>query len=450
MPLLLLAILTCGVSAYAQSAGIEGHWQGTLDAGAARLRLALHIEKEASGSLSGKMDSIDQGANGIPLSAVALTEDRAVSFTIPAIGGSYKGKLNAAGDAIDGTWTQGPASLPLGFRRGNTPADISKPQDPKKPYPYEEREVVFENSAQGNKLAGTLTVPKNAKSVPAVVLLTGSGPQNRDEALFGHRPFLVLADHLTRKGIAVLRFDDRGVGGSTAVPRSTTLDFAKDAIAAVEFLKKDPAINAARIGLIGHSEGGLMAPIAASQSKDVAFIVLLAGTGVPGEEVMYEQAAAIIRANGGNAEQVAANRQVQEKIFALVKSDLDDDAVREKVREAAGANQAAMAGSPWFRTFVKLDPRTYLRKLTCPVLALNGELDLQVLPKQNLPEIEKALKEGGNKDFKTAALPKLNHLFQTAEKGTPDEYARLDETIAPAALHAISDWILEKTTPKGK
>lgn len=449
MPLLLLAILTTGVSALAQTPAFDGHWFGTLDAGAAKLRLALHIEKGADGALSGKMDSIDQGANGIPLSAVTAQE-KAFSFTIPAIGGSYKGTLNAAGDGIDGTWSQGAGSLPLSFKRTAEAVDTSKPQDPKKPYPYDEREVTFENSAQGNKLAGTLTLPKGAKGVPAVILLSGSGPQNRDSALFGHRPFLVLADHLTRKGIAVLRYDDRGIGGSTAVPRSTTLDFAKDALAAVEFLKKEPAINAGRIGLIGHSEGGMIAPVAASQSKDVAFIVMLAGPGVPGEQVMYEQAAAIIRANGGGDDQVAANRAVQEKLFAIVKSDLDDAAAREKIREAVGANQANMAGTPWFRAFVTLDPREYLRKVACPVLALNGELDLQVLPKQNIPEIEKALKEGGNKDFKASVLPKLNHLFQTAGKGTMDEYSRSEETFAPLALNTISDWILEKTTQKGK
>lgn len=449
MPRLLLALLSIGVCAVAQTPVFDGHWFGTLDAGSAKLRLALHIEKGADGALTGKMDSIDQGANGIPLSAVTVQE-KAFSFTIPAIGGSYKGTMNATGDTIEGTWSQGPGSLPLAFKRTAEAVNTSKPQDPKKPYPYDEREVTFENNVQGNKLAGTLTLPKGAKGVPAVILLSGSGPQNRDSALFGHRPFLVLADHLTRKGIAVLRYDDRGIGGSAAVPRSTTLDFAKDALAAVEFLKKEPAINAAKIGLIGHSEGGIVAPIAASQSKDVAFLVLLAGPGVPGEQVMYEQAAAIIRANGGGDEQIAANRSVQEKIFALVKSDLDDAALRDKIREAAGANQATMAGTPWFRTFVTLDPRTYLKKTACPVLALNGELDLQVIPKQNIPEIEKALKDGGNKDFKTSVLPQLNHLFQTASKGTIDEYSRSQETFAPLALNTISDWILEKTTQKGK
>lgn len=442
-------LLTLSVSAaVAQTPGFDGHWLGTLAAGATQLRLALHIDKAADGALSGKMDSLDQGANGIPLSAVTLQE-KAVSFEIPAIRGGYKGTLNASGDAINGTWTQGANSLPLAFKRTNGVVDISKSQDPKKPYPYEEVEVTFDGAA-GNKLAGTLTVPKDRKGVPAVLLLNGSGPQNRDSAIFGHKPFLVIADHLTRKGIAVLRLDDRGVGGSSAVAGSTTHDFAKDALAAVAFLQKVPAVNAAQIGLIGHSEGGLIAPIAASQSKDIAFVVLLAAPGVPGEEVMYEQAAAIMRASGSDDAKIAANRELQSKIFALVKSDLDDGAVREKVRDIAGANQAAMAGNPWFRTFVTLDPRLYLKKITCPVLALNGELDLQVLPKQNLPEIEKALKEGGNKDFKTATLPKLNHLMQTATSGSVAEYAKSEETFAPLALHTISDWILEKTSSKGK
>ncbi|MFN7932265.1 MAG: alpha/beta hydrolase [Bryobacteraceae bacterium] len=450
MGLQLFVCLALSVSAaMAQTAGFDGHWLGALEVGPTKLRLALHIEKAADGSLSGKMDSIDQGASGIPLSAVTLAE-KAVSFTVPAIRGGYKGTLNASADAIEGEWSQGPNSLPLSFKRTTGVVDTSKPQDPKKPYPYEEREVTYENPVQGNKLAGTLTLPKGRTGVPAVILISGSGPQNRDCAIFGHKLFLVLADHLTRKGIAVLRVDDRGVGGSTAVSGSTTLDFAKDVLAGVEFLKKVPEVNKAQIGLIGQSEGGIIAPVVASQSKDIAFIVMLAGPGVPGDQVLYEQAAAIIRVNGGGDEQIAANRQVQEKIFALVKSDLDDAAVREKVKDVAGAAQAASAGNPWFRTFVKLDPRDYLKKVSCPVLALNGELDLQVLPKQNLPEIEKALKEGGNKDFRTATLPKLNHLMQTAKTGSIAEYAQSSETMAPLAMNTISDWILEKTTQKGK
>lgn len=436
-------------AALAQPASFDGHWMGTLDAGAVQLRIALHIEKDASGALTGKMDSIDQGANGIPLTAVTLN-DKAVSFDVPAVRGNYKGNMNEAGTEITGTWSQGPASLPLTFKRSAAAVDTSKPQDPKKPYPYEEIEITYENSAQGNKLAGTLTVPKGKKSVPAVLLLTGSGAQNRNEEIFGHRPFLVLADHLTRKGIAVLRVDDRGIGGSTAVKGSTTLDFAKDAIAGVEFLKKRPEIDATHIGLIGHSEGGLIAPIAASQSKDIAFIILLAGTGVPGEQVLYEQGAAIMRASGVDDEKIQANREVQEKVFALIKSEPDDTALRAKVRDIAGENQAVSVSNPWFRTFVTLDPRPYLKKVSCPVLALNGELDLQVSAKQNLPEIEKALKEGGNKDFRTETLPKLNHLFQTATTGSVTEYARSEETFAPLALNKISDWILEKTSSKGK
>lgn len=450
MGLQLFVYLALSVSAaMAQTTGFDGHWLGTLEVGPTKLRLALHIEKAADGSLSGKMDSIDQGASGIPLSAVTLAE-KAVSFTVPAIRGGYKGTLNAAADSIEGEWSQGPASLPLSFKRTAGVVDTSKPQEPKKPYPYEEREVSYENAVQGNKLAGTLTLPKGRTGLPAVILISGSGPQNRDSAVFGHKLFLVLADHLTRKGIAVLRVDDRGVGGSSPVSGSTTLDFAKDVLAGVEFLKKVPEVNKAQIGLVGQSEGGIIAPIAASQSKDIAFIVMLAGPGVPGDQVLYEQAAAIIRVSGGGDEQIAANRQVQEKIFALVKSDLDDAAVREKVKDIAGAAQAASAGNPWFRTFVKLDPRDYLKKVSCPVLALNGELDLQVLPKQNLPEIEKALKEGGNKDFRTATLPKLNHLMQTAKTGSIAEYAQSTETMAPLAMNTISDWILEKTAQKGK
>jgi pimeloyl-ACP methyl ester carboxylesterase len=274
----------------------------------------------------------------------------------------------------------------------------------------------------------------------------------------GHRPFLVLADHLTRKGIAVLRVDDRGVGGSTGdVKGATTEDFAGDVVAGVEFLKsRAPRIDARRIGLIGHSEGGVIAPMVAARSHDIAFIVLMAGTGVTGEEVVRAQAAAVAKGEGVDEAKVAANRMFQDQVNAIVKEEVDPKVRETRLRElrdkvaaqvkGSGVTldaQFKMAATPWFRYFLMYDPLTALRSVDCPVLVLNGELDLQVLPAQNLPPIAKALEEGGNPDYAIMKLPKLNHLFQTSQTGSPREYAKIDETMAPVALNAISDWILK-------
>jgi len=399
----LLALAAAGL---AQAPDVSGLWLGTLNGGGGlELRIALHINNGLNG-LTGKMDSLDQGAKGITMSNVKLDAGE-FSFDIPMISGKYKGALSADRQRIEGMWTQGPASLPLAFGRvKELPESKPKPQEPKRPYPYDEIEVSYENAQQKAKLAGTLTVPRNRKPAPAVILISGSGAQDRDESIFGHKPFLVLADHLTRRGIVVLRVDDRGKGGSTGdVANATTLDFATDVQAAIAFLKTRDEVDKSRIGLIGHSEGGIIAPIVASQSKDVAFAVLLAATGVPGEQVLREQVAAITKSKA----------------------------------------QPTPPSTPWFRTFLKLDPAEYLRKLTCPVLVMNGELDLQVLPWQNLPAIARALEDARNRDYTIVKLPKLNHLFQTATTGMPQEYQNIEETFAPVALETISNWISAHT-----
>ncbi|MBI3681696.1 MAG: alpha/beta hydrolase [Acidobacteria bacterium] len=431
----------------AQPADLAGKWLGALKAGSIELRVALHIDKGAGGVYTGKLDSIDQGATGIPLDKIVL-DGAAVSFESPAVRASYKGTLNREGDEIKGVWSQGGASLPLDFKRVDALPSVARPQEPKKPYPYDEAEVAFQN--KDIKLAGTLTLPRGRKGVPAAILISGSGPQDRDESIMGHKPFLVLADHLTRKGIAVLRLDDRGVGGSTGnVMQSTSIDFAADVLAGVALLKTRSEIDASKIGLIGHSEGGIVGPVAASMSGNIAFLVLMAGTGVNGEQVLYEQAAMVLRTQGGSEEAVMRNRDVQKRIFDLLRSEPDDKAAFEKIKAMGGEGQARLAANPWFRSFMTLDPADYLKKVKCPVLALNGELDVQVSAKQNLPAIEKALKEGGNRHITIKTFASLNHLFQTAKTGSPAEYGRIEETIAPAVLDTISSWILEHTQAKG-
>jgi pimeloyl-ACP methyl ester carboxylesterase len=342
------------------------------------------------------------------------------------------------------------------------PTALNRPQEPKKPYPYDEEEVAYENKRDGVKLAGTLTFPRGKGPFPTVLLITGSGPQDRNESLLGHKPFLVLADYLTRQGIAVLRVDDRGMGGSTgSVPNSTTENFAADVMAGIEFLKTRKEIDPKRIGLIGHSEGGMIAPLVAAQNGDVAFIVLMAGAGVTGEEILYLQGAMIMKASGASAGQLAKQRATQESMFKILKEEKDPAAAEKRLREElskslteeekkkaeqAIAAQIKLVNTSWFRFFLTLDPRPALRKVKCPVLALNGENDLQVPANENLREIEAALKAGGNNDVTIARLPKLNHLFQTSETGSPNEYIKIEETIAPVALRTIGDWILKRTT----
>jgi pimeloyl-ACP methyl ester carboxylesterase len=317
------------------------------------------------------------------------------------------------------------------------------------------------------KLAGTLTLPRCKAPLPAVILITGSGAQNRNEELMGHKPFLLLADYLARQGIAALRVDDRGVGGSTgSILDATNENFAADVLAGIDFLKRRKEINPKQIGLIGHSEGGLVAPAVAAQSRDVAFIVLLAGTGLPGEEILYLQGALILKANGAGAQAVAKQRALQEMMFTVLKQEKDNAAARKKLREefdkqtpaASEAERAqtwqALEGqftlilSPWFRHLLSYDPRPALAAVKCPVLALNGENDLQVPVTENLREIEAALKRAANKDVTIVRLPGLNHLFQTSATGSPSEYGKIEETFAPAALKIIGDWILKRTNPQ--
>jgi pimeloyl-ACP methyl ester carboxylesterase len=442
---------------------LEGAWEGTLDVGAAKLRLVLKVSKAADGALAAKLDSLDQGANDLPVDVISLKES-AVHFEMKRLLVVFDGALNKEGSEIAGQFKQGGASFPLALKRVAKPTTLNRPQEPKPPYPYDEEEVGYENKRDGVKLAGTLTLPRGKASFPAVILITGSGPQNRNEELMGHKPFLVLADYLTRQGIAVLRVDDRGVGGSTgSVLNSTSENFAADALAGIDFLKSRKGINPKQIGLIGHSEGGLIAPLVAAQSNDVAFIVLLAGPGLPGEEILYLQGALILKASGASAEVLARQRATQETIFTVLKQEKDNAAAEQKLRaefdkQMASASEAErnqakqtleaqlkQVLSPWFRHFLTYDPRPALVKVKCPVLALNGENDLQVPVTENLREIETTLKAAGAKDVTVVRLPKLNHLFQTSETGSPSEYGKIEETFAPVALKTIGDWILKRT-----
>jgi uncharacterized protein len=432
--------------------GMEGSWQGTLEAGAVKLRIGLHISKDAGGWTS-TFDSIDQGARGLPVK-VTTVSGQTLHFEMPAMAIQFDGTLSADGTRIAGTFTQG-AEIPMVFKRVEKIETLNRPQTPKAPFPYKSIDVSYEDK-QG-KLAGTLTVPEGAGPFPAAIMITGSGPQNRDEELFGHKPFLVIADYLSRHGIAVLRIDDRGVGGSSGRSSQQTIqEMAADVLSDVDFLKGRPEINSKKIGVIGHSEGGIVGPLAASQSSDIAFVVMLAGTGVTGEQVMYRQAELIARARGGTDASIAQNRAIQEMIFAAARTAPDEqtglERFRAEWRKAHGSDPGAVLESqaksvlaPEIHSFAFYDPAEALRKLKVPVLALNGSRDLQVPPSQNLPAIRAALTAGGNKDFEVIELPGLNHLFQSCQSCSPGEYGQIEETFSPKALEIMGEWLARHT-----
>ncbi len=340
-----------------------------------------------------------------------------------------------------------------------------RPQEPKSAISYDAEEVKFSNLTANVTLAGTLTLPRSEKPSPAVLLIAGSGPIDRNETVFGHKPFLVLADHLTKQGFAVLRVDKRGIGQSTGnYDVATTEDFAADALAGVEYLKTRKEVDAERIGLIGHSEGVLIAPMIAVKSNDVAFIVLMAGAGVTGEAIVYAQEALISRAMGVTEEQISHQLHFQQQVLSIIKNESDLEKAEKLLREivakqlanlpkeekqtSADAMEAQMkrCNSRWFRYYLTYDPTILLKHLKIPVLVINGELDSQVSPKQNLPVIAKILEEAGNQNYRIIEFPKLNHFFQTCETGSILEYGKIEETIAPVVLDTLSDWILETTT----
>jgi fermentation-respiration switch protein FrsA (DUF1100 family) len=445
-----------------QAAGVEGNWLGALDVGGFKLRLVLKISRSADGKLAATVDSLDQNAKDLTVDTITF-QDGTLKFEMIALNASYAGTLSQDGTTLTGQFTQG-GVLPLDFKRTTdlSQLELKRPQTPKKPYPYKEEEVSYENSADHVKLAATLTLPPGNGPFPAVVLITGSGAQDRNESLLSHQPFLVLADYLTRRGIAVLRADDRGMGGtSKGGPDDTTENYAADALAGVEFLKARKEINAKQIGLIGHSEGGMAAPMAAAKSTDVAFIVLLAGPGISGDKVIEKQVALISVAecikeveNSRAEGQLLMTTIMQEKDPMIAKQKLHDAGVRraEAAKKKIDAQLAAADAknavwtTPWFRFFLNYDPRPTLMKVRVPVLAINGDKDLQVPAKEDLEGIEQALKEAGNKDYKIVLLPNLNHLFQTTKTGAPSEYAELEETFAPVALQTIGDWVVAHTT----
>jgi hypothetical protein len=435
---------------------IDGTWQGTLDVGARKLRVVFKIVNTQDG-LTAQMQSPDQSP--VWLSATSVKRSgSSLTIELKGIGVVYDGKIAADLRSIDGTFTQMGTPLPLSLKRVKDQAALGprRPQNPVEPYPYREEEVTYANKAAGNTLAATLAVPPGKGPFPAVLLISGSGPNDRDETVFGHKPFLVLSDYLTRKGIVVLRADKRGIGKSTGnLATATTADFATDAEAGVAYLKSRSEVDPHKIGLIGHSEGGTIAPMVAAGDPGIAFIVMLAGCGVPGDQIIVKQVRLLDEVAGASEEKAAQDADRERELLAVVEAEKDETALDKKLREnlAADGVPEAQIGvsiqsltSPWYRYFLTYDPATALRKVACPVLVLNGSKDLQIAPAQNLPAIRKALEDGGNKHFEIDEMPGLNHLFQTAKTGSITEYAQIEETISPAVLDKIAGWILKQKT----
>jgi pimeloyl-ACP methyl ester carboxylesterase len=437
---------------------IIGSWEGELDVPGMKLPLVFNIKQNGS-QLITTMDSPMQGAKDIPVTSTTF-EKNELEIKANEMGITYKGTLK--NDKIEGSFIQGQMSLPLILTKMKTGESVLKrPQTPQPPFNYKIEDVTFTNPFDKNTLAGTLTKPLNQKSYPIVVLISGSGQQNRDSELFGHKSFWVIADDFAKKGIGVLRVDDRGTGSSNgATMNMTTQNFAEDTNAAVEFLTQKGFTN---IGLIGHSEGGIIAPMVASKNKKVKFIISMAGPGIPIDELLVLQTNAIAKVSGATEEEIKLGEATNRKIYALLKNyngtDLQDEVKNifianmqklpkeqqpsaEEIAKTA-EQESVKTTIPWFTYFIKINPDEYWSKLKIPVLALNGSKDLQVISKENLAGIKASLEKAKNKKIDMVEFPNLNHLFQEAKTGSVEEYGQIEQTIAPQVLDKMSSWILK-------
>ncbi len=460
-PLLLVAVLLCSATATAQ---VEGSWYGVLTAGPQRIPLQLTLEESAD-IWTGQLQSPTQNQSQMPLTEVSLTED-SLSFSIAPLGIVFRGSRQSA--AISGTFQQSAFTTPLVFSRDTPegyavtppPQTNGRPQEPTT-FPYSREEVIFPGGAEDVTLAGELTVPESAAPEAVLLLVSGSGPQDRDEHLgppIHHRPFLVLSDYLTRQGYAVLRYDDRGIAQSTGdFSASTTADFAEDAAAAVGYLRSRPEFREIPLGILGHSEGGLIAPMVAMASSEVNFIILLAGPGVGIDSLLLDQrrrvsgmtspdepvlraAYAYTKAHP-DQDSLDFARGLEGAIFAAIPS--LSDAVRGSITDTTAFAAAFVQAveSPWMRYFVAFRPADFLEKVSVPVLAMNGLNDTQVAGEENLEAVGAALARAGNDDVTLVPLPAINHLFQPSATGLPNEYGQIETTIDLAVLQRIGAWL---------
>jgi pimeloyl-ACP methyl ester carboxylesterase len=464
---LLFISALCFHSSFGQK-NIEGIWQGKLNVATTSIRLVVHIKKEAEKYLA-TMDSPDQGAKDIPFSTVWVEGD-SVLMEMKAIGGKLSGRFTSD-TTFSGRWFQG-TSLPLDLKKlaaSEVLAEMKRPQTPKPPFPYKSEDVVYTNKDKSIQYGATVTSPQGNGPFPALLLITGSGQQNRDEEIFGHKPFAVLADYLTRKGYVVMRVDDRGVGQTTGdVKKATSKDFAGDALVSLNYLKALPQVSKTKLGLLGHSEGGMIAQIVAAQRADVAFVIMLAGPGEKIIDLMGRQNKAVLQNTGLSEKAIdgyvdlynsmglvvaLAPTDTAAKLAALPvlnnwlkKTPADVVAATTNIKTEGDKQTfitefAKTFRAPWFNYFIKYNPDVYVQKMKAKVLALNGEKDIQVAPEQNLAGLKASLQKGGNKNFETMELKGLNHLFQHCQKCTVAEYGVLEETMAPEVLETIAQWL---------
>ncbi|MDD4969204.1 MAG: acyl-CoA thioester hydrolase/BAAT C-terminal domain-containing protein [Paludibacter sp.] len=440
---------------------ITGDWNGALKIQSMQLRLVFHITKNTAG-YSATMDSPDQGAKDIPMSK-AQFENGILTIEMAVAQIEYTGKLESSGIVV-GDFKQAGQTFPMNLtRKAIEKVELKRPQEPVKPYPYYSEEVTFQNTKENITLAGTLTLPAKTGNYPVVVLITGSGPQNRDEELMGHKPFLVLSDYLTRHGIGVLRYDDRGTNASKGdFAKATSFDFATDVQSAVNYLRTRNDIDKKHIGLIGHSEGGMIAPVVAVQDKGISFIVLMAGPGESGGDILLLQQGLIGRASGMKEENLKTTNDLNTHIYRMIDKIQNTDTLKLKITGYLLAKSKELPDlnipkgstvndyidivikqtlNPWMLAFIRYNPAPMLEKVKCPVLAINGNKDMQVPSNVNIPAIEKALQKGGNKKSTCKEMPGLNHLFQECKTGLPNEYVEIEQTIAPIAMETITNWI---------
>lgn len=426
---------------------IVGTWLGTMKINdKLELRFAYVIAEDDSGKLSATMNVIEQKAYDIPMDIVEFSKGNLkIEFTSAQI--SYTGAYDYEGKVFIGAYQQGEARFDLNLHKvDQLPKEVVRTQLPIRPFPYQEEEVAFDNKNAHVSLAGTLTLPASNTPAPAVILIHGSGHTDRDGTNMGH--FLLLADYLTRSGYVVLRYDKRGIGASNGnYDEAITEDFAQDAIAGIEYLKTRDDVDGQKIGLIGHSEGTVIASMVAAQLDDLAFIILMGGVGITGEELRMLQIEKIAAVNGVSDSLISVELKMNKKYHDLIKSNSDLQSKKLKFKEINPDVSEGLMGyllMPWYNNFIQLDSKVYLEKVTCPVLAISGENDLQCPPVENFEGIEMALKKGGNSDYTIKTLPALNHLFQTCKSGSPMEYDQLEEIIAPSALELIHNWIGQK------
>ena len=446
-------------------AALEGSWKGSLQMHGSELPLVIHIKKGKTGAMSALLDSPLQGAFGLDGGFVTASGDSFL-IRVKSVRGTLLFHFDSINDELQGSWQQGAARLPITLQRlpEGERGIPNRPQEPDTPLPYIAKEVTFRNETAGITLSGTLTLPDSGGAFPAVVLVSGSGPQDRDESLFGHKPFYVLSDFLTRNGIAVLRYDDRGTGKSEGFfPMATTADFAEDARAAHAFLQRQPQIIKNCTGIIGHSEGGIAAPMVSTYDTSIDFLVLIAAPAIPPDSLIIVQAGLIARKAGQDEHLIALNRTLLQEVFHALKTaqsegkDLTEmrkavskvfDNLTQAEKDSLGLNEESLVNqvqyfiSPWMRYAVELNPSEFLTKLKVPVLAIYGGKDLQVPHSYNVELMKTFLRQSAAPDYRVEVLPGLNHLMQSAETGLPGEYAEIEETMAPEVMELISNWIL--------